>query len=59
MRIIWFLNLNQSLDLNPSNLFLGSQVIQDKNVLAVTSNQFTYLIDAKTGKIKFKKNFSK
>ena len=57
MRIIWFLNLNQSLDLNPSNLFLGSQVIQDKNVLAVTSNQFTYLIDAKTGKIKFKKNF--
>ena len=57
MRIIWFLNLNQSLDLNPSNLFLGSQVIQDKNVLVVTSNQFTYVIDTNTGKIKFKKNF--
>ncbi len=58
MRIIWFLNLNQSLDLNPSNLFLGSQVIQDKNVSVITSNQFTYIIDSNSGKIKLKKNFA-
>ena len=31
MKINWFLNLNQSLDFNPSNLFLGSQDNQDKN----------------------------
>ena len=58
MKIIWFLNLNQSLDLNPSNLFLGSQAIQDKNISVVTSNQFTYVIDTNSGKIKFKKNFA-
>jgi hypothetical protein len=28
MKINWFINLNQSLDLNPSNLFFGNQIIK-------------------------------
>ena len=27
MRILWFINLNQSIDLNPSNLFEGNQIV--------------------------------
>ena len=33
MNILWFSNLNQSVDLNPSNLFNGSKVINDKKLL--------------------------
>ncbi len=57
MNILWFLNLNQSVDLNPSNLFNGSKVINDKKVIVVSSNQFTYVIDILTGSILFKYNF--
>lgn len=57
-QIIWFLNINQSLDLNPSNLFFGSKIINNEEVLAVSSNDFFYIIDVRTGSIKFRKNFS-
>ena len=57
MNILWFLNLNQSVDLNPSNLFNGSKVINDKKVIVVSSNQFTYVIDILTGSILFRYNF--
>ena len=56
MNIIWFLNLNQSVDLNPSNLFNGSKVISDKKVIVVSSNQFTYIVDIISGSILFKYN---
>ncbi len=55
-RVIWFINLNQSLDINPSNLFVGSQIINNKDIIVTASNQFTYAIDAKDGSIIFKKN---
>ncbi len=58
MRINWFLNLNQSFDLNPSNLFLGSQIINSENKISVSSSNFTYIINSKTGSILFKINFS-
>ena len=58
MRIKWFVNLNRSLNLNPSNLFRGNQVILYKNFILVNSNQSTYLIDINTGSIIFKKNFT-
>ena len=58
MKINWFVNLNRSLNLNPSNLFRGNQVILHKNFVLVNSNQSTYLIDVNTGSILFKKNFT-
>ena len=45
-------------NLNPSNLFFGNQIVSDKRSVVVSSNQFTYILDAKTGSILYKKNFS-
>jgi len=58
MRVNWFLSLNQSFDLNPSNLFNGSVIVNNDNIVAVSSNHFTYIIDANRGKVLFKINFS-
>jgi len=58
LKINWFLNLNRSLDLNPSNLFLGNQIINHENKIVVTSNKFLYIIDSLSGSINYRKNFS-
>ena len=58
MKIIWFINLNQSNDLNPSNLFLGNQIVNFNKKIIVTSNKFTYIINKENGVIDFKFNFS-
>ena len=58
MEIKWFVNLNQSLDINPSNLFMGNQIVNNNKNIIVNSNQSTYVLDAVTGTILFKKNFS-
>ncbi len=58
LKINWFLNLNRSLDLNPSNLFLGNQIINHENKIVVTSNKFLYVVDSLSGTINYRKNFS-
>ncbi len=58
MKINWFVNLNQSLDLNPSNLFRGNQVINYKDKVVVFSNNYFYILDVNTGSILHKKNFA-
>ena len=58
LKINWFVNLNQSTNLNPSNLFSGSQIVNDKRRVVVSSNQFTYILDERAGTILYKKNFS-
>ena len=58
MRINWFINLNQSLDINPNSLFKGNQIVLNKNKVIISSNQETYIIDQITGTINFKKKFS-
>ena len=58
MDLLWFINLNQTLDLNPSNLFLGSPLVNRNNKIVVSSNQNTYTIDSKNGTIINKKSFS-
>ena len=58
LKINWFLNLNQSINLNLANPFAGSQIILFKDKLAVSSNDFFYLINASNGTIIYKKNFS-
>ena len=57
MKINWFINLNQSLDINPSNIFLGTEIIHNGSKIVLSSNQFTYVIDILSGSILFKKNF--
>ena len=39
-KYIWFLNLNQSIDINPSNLFLSNQIINHENKIIISSNEF-------------------
>ena len=53
------LNLNQSLDINPGNFNLfGSKLVNNSNTLVVTSDKFTYIMDANNGRIIKKINFS-
>tara|TARA_B100000886_G_C20424654_1_gene493340 strand:+ start:522 stop:1847 length:1326 start_codon:yes stop_codon:yes gene_type:complete len=58
MRIKWFINLNQSNDLNPSNLFQSNQIISYKRKLIVSTNNYTYVLNEDNGSILHKKNFS-
>ena len=58
MRIIWFVNLNQSINLNPSNIFYGNQIISNGKNLVLSSNDYTYIFDQFTGTTIYKKNFS-
>ena len=55
MKIKWFSNLNQSLDINPSNLFFGNQIISYKDKLVISSNKQLYIINENNGSIIFKK----
>ena len=57
MRINWYINLNQSIDLNPSNLFKSNQVIISQNKVFVPTNENFYVIDLSNGSIIFKKEF--
>ena len=58
MVIKWFLNLNQAIDLNTSNLFEGGKIINFKDKIVISSKNFTYIIDSNNGSIIFKVNFS-
>ena len=58
LRIVWFINLNQSVDLNPSNIFIGNKIVSNKEKLVISSNEFTYIINQNTGSIINKKNFT-
>ena len=55
MEIKWFVNLNQSLDINPSNLFMGNQIVNNNKRIVVNSNQSTFILDSETGMILSKK----
>ena len=57
MKILWFINLNQSNDLNPTNLFLGNQLVKYKDKIIISSNEFTYILNEKSGEI-FLEKFS-
>ena len=58
MKIAWFINLNKSLDLNPSNLFKGNQIVHQKEKIIVNANENTYVLDINSGSILFKLNLS-
>ncbi len=58
LSIRWFINLNETINLSPGNLFDGSEIITDKNKNIVSSKKYTYLIDSSSGSIIYKVNFS-
>ena len=58
MKISWFINLNQSNNLNPSNLFLGNHLVNYMDKIIVSSNNFSYVLNKNNGQIISKKNFS-
>ena len=58
LNINWFVNLNDFKNSDTSNLFNGSKIINSKNKIVVSSNQFTYIMDSTTGSIINRFNFS-
>ena len=58
MKIVWFINLNQSIDINPSNLFMSNEIVNSSNKILVTSNSNFFIIDKSTGSILNKFSFS-
>ncbi len=58
LELMWFNNINQSLDLTPSNLFFGNKIVNTEKQLIISSNTKTYLIDINTGSIVKKFNFA-
>ena len=53
MKINWFINLNQSTDINPNNLFDSSNLVISKNKIFVPSNDNFYILDFNSGNIVF------
>ena len=45
MRIRWFINLNKSLDINPSNLFMSNQLVVYNNKIFVPTQNNLYILD--------------
>ena len=58
LKLNWFLNLNQNIDLNLSNIFFGSKIIYYKEKIFVSNNDNFFILDNKSGSVIAKKNFS-
>lgn len=58
MRIRWFVNLNKSLDINPSNLFMSNQPVIYNNKIFVPTQNNLYILDLITGSTIFKHKFT-
>ena len=57
LRLNWFINLNQTLDLRPSNTFLSNQIVNNEKKIVISSRDYTYLIDSNSGSIILRFNF--
>ena len=58
MKIIWFINLNRSTDINPSNLFMSNEIVNYSDKILITSNDNFFIINKKSGSIEKKFSFS-
>ena len=47
----WVTNLNQSIDINPSNLFNGHELVSNEDYVVVSSVDATYIISSINGAI--------
>ena len=48
-RIEWFLNLNKSLNINPSNLFYSNPIVLYQDKLVVSTDSYLYILNSKNG----------
>ena len=48
-KIKWFINLNQSLDINPSNLFYSNPIVLHQNKLIISTDLYLYILDSNLG----------
>mgnify|MGYP001233254936 CR=1 FL=1 len=57
-KLNWIINLNNTLELNLNNIFLGTEVVNYKDKVLVSSNENFFILESKNGSIVSKKNFS-
>ena len=48
-KIKWFVNLNQSLDINPNNLFYSNPIILHQERLVISTDLYLYILNSNTG----------
>ncbi len=48
-KINWFINLNRSVDLNPSDLFYSNPILTYQDKVIVSTDPYFYILSAKTG----------
>jgi outer membrane protein assembly factor BamB len=53
-RIKWFINLNRSLDINPSNLFYSNPIVLHQDRLFVSTDLYLYILNSNNGSTLFK-----
>ncbi len=58
LSINWFNNFNKSIDLLPSNLFIGNKIVTTDKEIIISSNTNTFIINKNSGSIIKKYNFS-
>ena len=54
LKINWFSNFNQSLDMNPGNLFFSNPIILHDNMLVISTDPFLYIVNSINGSIIYK-----
>ena len=57
-KVNWFVNLNQSLDLNPNNLFYSNPIVIFKDKIIVSTAEYLYFLNVETGATISKKSIS-
>ena len=58
LKFNWFINLNDSIELNATNLFNGSEIVHANNKILLSSNNNFYILNSSNGTIIQKNNFS-
>ncbi len=58
LRINWFFNVNQSIDINLSNLFYSNSIVAYDDKVIISSIPFLYILDANSGSTIFKESIS-
>ena len=56
--IQWIVNLNQSLEISPGNLFYSEPLLINKNKIIVSTKNELYILNSKNGSINFKKSIT-
>ncbi len=53
-RINWFVNLKQSFDLNPTNIFYSNPVVVFENKIILSTDPYLYILNTNNGSVIFK-----